>query len=114
MVQTLTCLHSTGQSGEAASCEAKMVVICFQLYLGQSPTVTFGLPLLYIKAINHLLFCFVHSSLISSLSSIPRDFIFMLSISLVTPQAGLYLCSRGCFGLALFAESHSSVLLACL
>lgn len=44
-MQTLTCLHSTGQSGEAAGCEAKMIVTCFQLYLEQSPTVTFGLPL---------------------------------------------------------------------
>lgn len=37
----------------------------------------------------------------------------MLSISLVTllPQAGLYLCSLGCFGLASFAESPRSVLL---
>lgn len=59
VVQTLTCLHSTGQSGEAASCEAKMVVICFQLYLEQSPTVTFGLPLLYIKSNkpSFVLFC---------------------------------------------------------
>lgn len=117
VMETLTCLHSTGQSGEAAGCEAKMVVICFQLYLEQSPAATFGLPLsASIYKSNKPSFCFVLfcTPQLDILSSVPKEFIFMLSISLVTPPTGLYLSSQGCFGLASFAESHRSVLLPCL
>lgn len=69
VMQTLSCLHSTGQRGEAAGCEAKMIVTCFQLCLEQSPTVTFGLPLgvstYKSNKPSFVLFCFVHHSLIS-------------------------------------------------
>lgn len=94
----------------------------FSAVFGTVPNCSnFGVPLgasIYKSNKPSIFFCLVHQSLISSPSSIPKEFIFMLSISLVkplpSPPAGLYLCSQGCFGSASFAESHRSVLLPCL